>query len=160
MFKFLCLNVSTQTVWIICCYILIRYFILFLPLFPYYWKILSLSSTCLLKEGKYSFLCTLFSFLYLITFLGISIISIFSSKAISSLSLQVSQFFAPLFSRYLFIFYLFSPSIFISFLRHSYDTSLSFSYTTRIPKCLASTWISFLYSYENVGRKSSAGCWL
>lgn len=100
---------------------------------------LSLSSTCLLKEGKYSFLCTLFSFLYLITFLGISIISIFSSKAISSLSLQVSQFFAPLFSRYLFIFYLFSPSISISFLRHSYDTSLSFSYTTRIPKCLAST---------------------
>lgn len=98
---------------------------------------LSLSSTCLLKEGKYSFLCTLFSFLYLITFLGISIISIFSSKAISSLSLQVSQFFAPLFSRYLFIFYLFSISI--SFLRHSYDTSLSFSYTTRIPKCLAST---------------------
>lgn len=100
---------------------------------------LSLSSTCLLKEGKYSFLCTLFSFLYLITFLGISIISIFSSKAISSLSLQVSQFFALLFSRYLFIFYLFSPSISISFLRHSYDTSLSFSYTTRIPKCLAST---------------------
>lgn len=98
---------------------------------------LSLSSTCLLKEGKYSFLCTLFSFLYLITFLGISIISIFSSKAISSLSLQVSQFFALLFSRYLFIFYLFSISI--SFLRHSYDTSLSFSYTTRIPKCLAST---------------------